>query len=300
MASILYCGEALDLRVPDARFRDEVAAARAVGATTAFLDHDLLVRGHADAAVRRVPRDLGRVWYRGWTVTAAQYEQLAAALMRRGALLVTAPQEYVAAHELPGWYPTFAGATPGSAWLPSPAGAVPAPETLAALVAAWGSGPGVVRDFLTSGQHEWDEACFVPDLADTERLWRVVRRFVHLQGGFLAGGIVLRRFERYDRLLGEARVWWLDGRAVLVSAHPDTPGFRSAPALDGVRPLVELLGCRFVTTDLAMRNDGVWRVVAVGDGQVSELPRTTDPAVLAAALVAADDSCTIQEEGRSW
>ncbi|MDJ0344038.1 ATP-grasp domain-containing protein [Streptomyces sp. H10-C2] len=40
------------------------------------------------------------------------------------------------------------------------------------------------------------------------------------------------------------------------------------------------LGCRFVTTDLALRTDGRWRVVEVGDGQVSDLPQGTDPAGL--------------------
>ncbi|MFD0528379.1 ATP-grasp domain-containing protein [Kitasatospora arboriphila] len=47
------------------------------------------------------------------------------------------------------------------------------------------------------------------------------------------------------------------------------------------------LGCRFVTTDLARRADGAgWRVVEVGDGQVSDLPRGADAASLYAALLA--------------
>jgi len=33
----------------------------------------------------------------------------------------------------------------------------------------------------------------------------------------------------------------------------------------------------FVTADLALRNDGVWRVIELGDGQVSDRPRTTPP-----------------------
>ncbi|WP_342673459.1 ATP-grasp domain-containing protein [Streptomyces sp. ICBB 8177] len=41
-------------------------------------------------------------------------------------------------------------------------------------------------------------------------------------------------------------------------------------------PLVDALGCRFVTTDLALRSDAVWRLVEVGDGQVSDLPAATD------------------------
>ena len=47
-------------------------------------------------------------------------------------------------------------------------------------------------------------------------------------------------------------------------------------------------GCRFVTTDLALRADGGgWMVVEVGDGQVSDLPRGTEVSALFASLIAA-------------
>lgn len=84
----------------------------------------------------------------------------------------------------------------------------------------------------------------------------------------------------------EARVWWVGGRPVLVGAHPDTPETAPSPDLTRVEPLVRRLGCLFVTTDLALRTDGAWRVVEVGDGQVSDLPEGTDPAELVAALTA--------------
>jgi hypothetical protein len=49
--------------------------------------------------------------------------------------------------------------------------------------------------------------------------------------------------------------------------------------------LVRKLGCRFVTTDLAQRTDSAWRVIEVGDGQVSDLPTSTDPAALLGPLL---------------
>jgi hypothetical protein len=102
---------------------------------------------------------------------------------------------------------------------------------------------------------------------------------VELQEDFLAGGIVLRSFEDFTG--SEVRVWWIDGDPVLVTVHPDADtGAAGAslpnPELDRVAPLVRALGCRFVTTDLALRSDGVWRVVEVGDGQVSDLPVSAD------------------------
>ncbi|GAA4998972.1 hypothetical protein GCM10025734_33140 [Kitasatospora paranensis] len=165
-------------------------------------------------------------------------------------------------------------------------------ELVSAAAALGGHGPAIVKDYVKSRKHEWHEACFVPDLADAGGLARVVSRFVELQGDFLTGGIVLRRYEEFVRDAAgraeEARVWWLDGEPVLVGPHPDAPGPAPDPDLSAVRPLVRALGCRFVTTDLALRADGSgWRVVEVGDGQVSDLPTGTDAAPLLSALIGA-------------
>lgn len=196
------------------------------------------------------------------------------------------PCGYRKAHELPGWYETFRDLTPRSTWQPPHAGDVPAgPGPWSALARSLGQGPGIVKDFVKSRKHEWHDACFVPDLGDTARLTAVVDRFLALQGEFLAGGVVLRAFEPFVSD-GEVRVWWVDGEPVLVTAHPDTPGRVPEPALGPVRDAVRELGCRWVTTDMALREDGVWRVVEVGDGQVSGLPADDDGGILFTALLA--------------
>jgi hypothetical protein len=84
------------------------------------------------------------------------------------------------------------------------------------------------------------------------------------------------------------RVWWLDGRARLVTPHPDSAYRRGlVPELGHVEEAVRSLGCRWVTTDVALRSDGVWRVVEVGDGQVSDLHASIDPGDLVSLLLAA-------------
>jgi hypothetical protein len=114
---------------------------------------------------------------------------------------------------------------------------------------------------------------------DPDHTASVVARMIALQEDSLQGGIVVRRFEPFGRT-PEARVWWLDGEPILVSAHLDTPEDAPQPDVDAVVPAVKRLGCRFVTTDLAQRADGEWRVVEVGDGQVSDLPATVEPGQL--------------------
>ncbi|MFI9275965.1 ATP-grasp domain-containing protein [Kitasatospora sp. NPDC052896] len=289
--TLLLPHDPLAERRVDPHYSAEAQLIRGLGGGTALVDHDALLAGRAAEAVRRVPADTGPAWYRGWMLPVAAYAAFERALADRGCRLLTSAAGYAAAHELPGWYGTFEGATPVSVWLPADAG----PGELAAAAGRLGShGPAVVKDYVKSRKQEWHEACYIPDLADPAAVRRVVARFVELQGEFLSGGVVLRRFHPFvaaDRAGGrasEARVWWLDGEPALVGPHPDTPGERPDPDLTRVRPLVRALGCRFVTTDLALRADsGEWMVVEVGDGQVSDLPRGTDVSALLTALLAA-------------
>ncbi|WP_371481423.1 ATP-grasp domain-containing protein [Kitasatospora sp. NBC_00315] len=296
--AMLFPADPLTLRRPDPHFAGEARRWRELGGEYALIDHDALLAGEGSEALRRVPVGIGPLWYRGWMIPTSAYERLASALDARGGGLLTTPAGYASAHELPGWYPAFDGATPTSVWLPvdlSPGAPGPAPAHGALAAAAarlGGGGPAIVKDYVKSRKHEWAEACFVPDLGDLPALERVVARFVELQAEFLAGGVVLRRFEEYTRTedgrANEARVWWLDGEPVLVGPHPDTPDLTPEPDLSEVRPLVRALGCRFVTTDLAHRADGSgWRVVEVGDGQVSGLPSSVDATVLLSSLATA-------------
>ncbi|MCL6290757.1 ATP-grasp domain-containing protein [Streptomyces fimicarius] len=283
----LFCADPLRASRPDPQFADDLAAARAAGGRIALLDHDALLAGDAAGAVARVARDSGPYWYRGWMIPSGRYAELETALGARGCSLLTDAAGYRRAHELPGWYEEFEGLTPHSVWRAVvPGASPPTAEELAGLAAPLGPGPGIVKDFVKSRKHEWHEACYVPELADRERLAAVVGRFVELQDTFLAGGVVLRAFEPFVAG-GEARVWWVDGEAVLTTAHPDTPDRHPVPELPFVREAVGRLGLRWVTTDLALREDGVWRVVEVGDGQVSGLPAGAEAGVLFAALAAA-------------
>ncbi|MEW2069217.1 ATP-grasp domain-containing protein [Streptomyces sp. NPDC007346] len=277
----LFCSDPLRPNRPDPHFADEAAAVRAAGGGTALVDHDALLAGDATGAVARVARDSGPYWYRGWMVPSDRYAELERALAVRGCALLIGAADYRRAHELPGWYEVFADLTPRSVWCDG----LP-PDDLQELAAPLGPGPGIVKDFVKSRKHEWHEACYVPELSDRGQLAAVVGRFVELQGSFLAGGVVLRAFEPFVPG-GEARVWWVDGEPVLVTAHPDTPDRLPDPPLGPVREAVRRLGPRWVTTDLALREDGVWRVVEVGDGQVSGLPAGAAAGELFAALTAA-------------
>ena len=288
---ILYCCDPPNPRRVDEHFAYEAQLLEVSGNAIAVIDHDALLRGDAERAVERVPRGLGAAWYRGWMMPADRYGDLARALRDRGADLVVTPEEYRSAHELPGWYEAFSELTPVSAWVAAQPEEVPDQRALTALVEQLCPGAGIVKDYVKSRKHEWAEACFIPDLSDAAAVARIVGRFVELQGEDLTGGVVLREFESFVEIgpqCEQVRVWWLDGQAYLVTPHPDGPDeLGMIPELEPVEEAVRRLGARFVTTDIALRADGVWRVVEVGDGQVSDLHKSVDPAELVFDLLAA-------------
>ncbi|MBE1877477.1 ATP-grasp domain-containing protein [Myceligenerans pegani] len=296
---LLVPADPLAPRSPDPHFAREAEAALVLGWRVGAIDHDMLLAGDAGAAVRRVPSAAAEAtmvaWYRGWMIPVEAYERFTAALATRGVQVATNSDAYRQAHELPGWYGQFAGRTPASAWLPWKAGRTPSRTDVAALTAPLGSGPGVVKDYVKSRKHEWHEACFVPDLADVAAVTRTVARLVELQGSDLAGGIVARRFESFATdeagRAREARVWWVAGSPVLVTAHPDTPSTTvrvPETVLDDIAGCLRRISAPFVTTDLAQRNDGVWRVIEVGDGQVSDLPASEEPGTILRILTQAE------------
>ncbi|MFC0534068.1 ATP-grasp domain-containing protein [Phytohabitans kaempferiae] len=276
---LLVPADVLRPRRPDGHFAEEAAAAREAGLDVALVDHDALARpGGAARAVARVTGG-GEAVYRGWMLTADRYADFATALAQRGVTLRTSPERYRRAHELPSWYASLESVTPPSVWTRG-AERGPFEEACARL----GGGPAVLRDYSKSMKHHWDEAMFVPDVADVAAAWAVAARFRELREGDFTGGYVLRR---YEKLTGtEVRTWWMRGECRLVGAHPDTPAGEAPSDVDvsGVAPMVAGLDLPFVTVDLARRADGVWRVVELGDGQVSDLPPTIAPAALVAAL----------------
>ncbi|MBB4956361.1 ATP-grasp domain-containing protein [Micromonospora polyrhachis] len=267
-------------RRPDDHFAAEAEAAHAIGLEVALVDHDALARGDALRAVAAVPGG-DRALYRGWMLNSVQYDSFAAALSARDVILRTSAEQYQQAHELPGWYQALATVTPTSSWTIGSDRAA-----FDQACAELGTGSAVLRDYTKSMKHYWQEAAFIPDLTDAAAAWQVASRFLELRAEDFTGGIVLRCFEHFTT--AEIRTWWIDGTCAMVGAHPDTP--TDLPPVDvdltEIAPLVAALDLPFVTVDLAQRADGRWRVIEMGDGQVSDRPATIDPRTLITALLA--------------
>lgn len=267
---------------PTEHFAVEYDCARALGLDIGLVDHDALAAGDADAGIAALPT-VQDVVYRGWMLNAERYRAFESAVAARGGSLRASAEQYRTAHELPGWIAAVREFTAQAEMTVTDSF-----DDFDAVCAQLGSGPAVLRDYVRSAKHYWTEAVFIPDVSDRAAARSVAARFRDIRDDDFAGGFVLRRFETY--VSTEARTWWIDGSCALVTAHPDTPDsvpedYVEPPGLAGAIKAMEL---PFVTADLAQRDDGAWRLIEIGDGQVSDRPRTTDPAALLAALNQSD------------
>lgn len=288
---VVFCSDPMAPRHPDPDYVREHDAATACGLESALVDFEALVNdGDAARAVRWVPvnaRPRAAV-YRGWMLTPSRYAELYRALIDRGVALVNDPAAYRHCHWLPESYEVIRGHTPATVWVPGSAAELGErmDEIAAAVRAALGDGPAVVKDYVKSQKHYWAEACFIASVADAGAVRRVALRFLELQGEDLSGGLVFRAFVDLEQVgrhpvsgmpLGrEFRTFYADGRPVWSSRYWGEAEYEKAAFPSELAPVARSVRSRFFTMDIARTAGQKWMVVELGDGQVSGLPDGAD------------------------
>lgn len=274
---ILFPAEPFAAPQLDSAFADEATHA----SEWATFDFEALVAGDAARAVRSVPEGEGVVVLRSWMVRPESYASLDAALRARGRRLLNSPEQYAHAHLFPESYALIEDVTPRSVWIAEPMSAAAVDSALARF-----TGPIMVKDYVKSRKHEWDEAFFIPDPASPAAR-RVVETFLRRQGPELVGGLVLREFESFVPLTYHAksgmpltrehRLFFLDGRILSADDYWEDGEYPAETLpLDRFEAIGRRIDSRFFTMDVALRTDGEWRVVELGDGGVAGLPPRLD------------------------
>lgn len=298
MPHILFYESMLQPRQVDEDYTAEAAAARAAGMDIHLLDWSALVdAGDVTRAVRRVPEQTHPTLavLRGSMLRVETYAQLYAALLVRGVRLISDPAAYEHTHHLPASLDLIAEMTPLTVVHPLSAGASLSLDRLAELLQPFDDGPIIVKDYVKSRKHEWTEACFIPNAADTEAAARVIQTFCGRQGADLVGGLVFRAFEPFvavgthprsgTPLTKEYRLWWLDGTCIAAIPHWDEVAYHGdGPPIAPFAHVARQVCSRFFTMDVAERTDGIWRIVELGDGQVAWADAQVDLAAFYAAL----------------
>ena len=258
----------------DDQYAQEAEVAEKIGFQIGTVDHDALERQDIRQALKRLDLMLSskettqQVLYRGWMLTEYQYSVFNNALSLRGLTLLNDPQAYVLAHHYPLAYQTLMHQMPKS-WFIEEYN-LKDDGYLAYALDNLPKGAVLIKDWVKSQSHYWDEACFIPNTSDIQHARKVINRFLDLQGSGLVGGVVLRE---YHKLVTneEWRAIMLDGQ--VLGCWPKTTG-QVSPPVEFVQHACSLVFSRFASVDFALKQDGNWMVVETGDGQVSEFPAT--------------------------
>ncbi len=285
---IIFCADPLHPRSVDADYLDEWQAAQAAGFEAVLINYEALTYEHdATKAIRLIQRgEPIAAMYRGWMLPAEAYRRLYAVLDEREVRLVNTPEQYLEAHHLPEWIEALTEYTPATLVMPLTAGSQVDIDQIMDSLTRFGPRPLILKDYVKSRKHEWEDACFISAADDCVAVERVVRNFIARQGDDLVGGLVFREFVDLQPvgvhpasgmpLFNEYRMFIYGGLPVMVWPYWGEYADQEPP--EGLfRSEMRRIKSPFYTMDVAQRRDGAWIILELGDGQVAGLPEGLNP-----------------------
>lgn len=281
---ILFCDSVFDNKVIEADYEEEANAAKNAGFRFHLLSFEELTAGNVSKALKFVPKseNLELGMYRGWMLTPDQYQNLYEGLLDKNIKLINSPEEYKHCHYLPNSYEKIEGKTPKSLWTTNLD-----LSNIETITSAFGANPIIIKDFVKSEKHHWEEACFIPDASDKEKLKSVVERFLELRGDALNEGLVFREFEELEflthhsksqmPLTKEFRIFFANKQVVFISNYWEEGDYADEkPDSEEFIAIAQTIESIFFTIDIAQKKNGDWLIMELGDGQVTGLPDSTD------------------------
>jgi len=228
-------------------FSDETEAMAAAGHNVHLIDTEALDSGPSRI---RPPFEPGaRVVYRGWMLTHSEYVNLAASVERAGGFCSASPEVYVTTHHLPNWYAVAKDYTPETIFLDTDA-------DLMSELRRLGWEKFFIKDHVKSLKTSVGSI-----IEDPAQIGTVVSEMEKYRG-FIEGGLCIRRVE--DFVAGSKRRYFVLNRRPY-AAEPGAAIPASVVFCAGAIP------SPFFSVDIAVRADGVERIIEIGDGQVSDI-----------------------------
>lgn len=287
---VIFCADPLNSNKVDIDYENEYRAAKELGFEVELMSfEDLVDMDNPKLAIKRIKpsEESEYAIYRGWMLKPDRYGALYNALKARNIELINSPDNYKFCHYLPYSYDVIRNYTPNTIWFKKDQLSKSMDEVCEILINTFGRAQVMIKDYVKSRKHEWEEACFIPDVSDSVKVKQVVNRFLELQGDDLNEGIVFRQFLKLEfltlhskskmPLTKEFRVFFLDGEVLQDFYYWDEGDYGELKP--DLRPFVEVAGkvkSRFFTMDIAKVEDGGWVIIELGDGQVSGLPDNAD------------------------
>lgn len=191
--------------------------------------------------LRPRPEEGDELLLRGWMLKPSEYAEVDRFL--------TSPAHYREMHWLDGWYERIREFTAETRFLEEG-------SAIEALLAEWGR--AFVKDRVKSCT-----ANGLPIVSNRDELETLRDTMIEFRGE-IEGGLCFRQVENY---IQECRLFVWRGQVHHREIDP--------AAIDLAQTVALRFDSPFYTIDLGLREDGVWRVIELGDGQVSDLKEWT-------------------------
>lgn len=244
MLHFLMPPDGLEPSLIEELFRPQAECLRQRGFRVSILRDEVFREG---TSLRGVPAD-ATVVYRGWMVRPDEYHRFEHAVQAAGAVAMTGMDTYRLTHHLPNWYATLSEFTAETV-------SFDAGVDLVSELARLNWGQYFLKDYVKS--LKVDGGSIVSSPTDGAR-W--VQEMLAYRDE-LEGGICVRRVEDFIPET-ECRYFVLHGQ-------PHSPKKQEIP--QPVVAAAERIASSFFTVDVAKNVAGEWRIVELGDGQVSDL-----------------------------
>lgn len=277
---IIYCDSVLDHKIIEPDYKEEKESAINSGFDFSLISFEELINGNVSQALKLVEMSLNKEIgiYRGWMLTPNQYQKLYEGLLDKNIELINSPIEYKHCHYLPESYKKIDTHTPKSNWTTDLSY-----NTILRLVEEFKTNPIIVKDFVKSEKHNWEDACFIPNASNSDNVISIVDRFLELRGNDLNAGLVFRQFEELEfltkhsksgmPLTKEFRIFFVNKKIVKVFDYWDEGIYGEIkPELDILKKIAQSIESNFFTMDVAKKKNGDWIIMELGDGQVAGLP----------------------------
>lgn len=241
---LIYPADTFSPKVVDEVYADEFAVAQSAGVHVSIFSFEDFLSG--TFRPRPAVQSGEVVLFRGWMLTPTHYARLHDAILASGGTPITDVAAYTLCHHLPRWYPLLREFTAETMTFAED-------EDIAAALATAGWDGCFLKDYVKS--LSTDGGSLVRDISAIPSVIAKMRKY----RGQIEGGLCARRIEDYDTSTERRYFVW---RSL---AHSDTG---IVPAV--VADVASRVSSPFFSVDVALRNDGVLRVVELGDGQVSD------------------------------
>lgn len=285
---MLFCESPFQWNNVDEDFEDQFISAKENGFETLLFNfEDLTSEGRCLLATRRIKSQdkLAHAIYRGWMLTPKQYSILYNDLLSKKIKLINTVEQYQNCHYLPDSLKFIESRTPKTIF--EKFDDENSLDRLLEKSKIFGTKSVILKDYVKSEKHDWETACFVSDVSDTNKLKQSITKLVELRGKYLNEGIVIREFVELNDLTihsksgmpltEEYRLFFYNKKLIGIYGYWEEGEYSlSKPDTKEFEEIAKRVESNFFSMDIARQKNGELIIIEVGDGQVAGLPDKTD------------------------